>query len=271
MLKTINSTATAGPTAFSVCNDKLYFSAQTVNEGRETWVTDGTEAGTYLLKDINPGSTSSFPTKFFYFNGKVLFRADDGTNGSELWITDGTDAGTSMLMDIASGSTASIPDYFCELDGKVYFAASDLNDGTNTDFRLWVTDGTVAGTTKMTDVDVNTSGNDYVTYITAYKGDLYFMANNTTVGQELFTYKMPTSSVKEDKNGTLVVGYDAKSAQVKLSQNVDSYKIYDISGKTISKGKVESNAVSVNLNNGIYIISTVKDGKEVNKKFVVRE
>ena len=77
----------------------LYFSADEPNAGDELWRTNGTEAGTVLVKDIHP-SFSNGPEELTTFNGALYFSADDGTNGGELWMSDGTEAGTIMLKDI---------------------------------------------------------------------------------------------------------------------------------------------------------------------------
>src|ERR1700722_4302971 len=111
--------------------------------GRELWVTDGTAAGTSLVKDINPGGYSSYPGDITAIgNGKALFSANDGTHGYELWVTDGTAGGTSLVEDINPGSAGSHPYNITALgDGKALFSA---NDGTY-GYELWVTDGTQAG------------------------------------------------------------------------------------------------------------------------------
>jgi len=54
-------------------------------QGGELWKTDGTAAGTVIVKDINVGPEASDPFGFIEFNGVLLFRANDGVNGSELW------------------------------------------------------------------------------------------------------------------------------------------------------------------------------------------
>jgi ELWxxDGT repeat protein len=89
---TINST----PKNFAKLGSKFVFSAFTDANGTELWISDGTVAGTKMLKDIKPGIGSSFPIRLTPLGNNVVFVADDGTNGSECWVTDGTEAGTQM-------------------------------------------------------------------------------------------------------------------------------------------------------------------------------
>ena len=79
------------------------------------WKSDGTEAGTVLVKDINPGSFypgfpyGSFPGDFTEWAESLFFSAIDRTNGRELWKTDGTEAGTVLVKDINPGSSYGFP------------------------------------------------------------------------------------------------------------------------------------------------------------------
>lgn len=68
----------------------------------EIWGSDGTEAGTQLIKNIRPGKRADIgPYKGFIKAGsRFLFAANDGINGRELWRTDGTPDGTYMLKDL---------------------------------------------------------------------------------------------------------------------------------------------------------------------------
>lgn len=70
----------------------------------ELWVTDGTAAGTTMLKDIYPGSGGSSPAEFAVFDNKLFFTANGETHGRELWVTDGTAAGTTLVTDLNPGS-----------------------------------------------------------------------------------------------------------------------------------------------------------------------
>jgi ELWxxDGT repeat protein len=58
--------------------------------GNEIYISDGTENGTYLLKDIYFGSGSSNPYSFISFQSHLYFIANSYDYGSELWKTDGT-------------------------------------------------------------------------------------------------------------------------------------------------------------------------------------
>ncbi len=80
-------------------NGTLYFQASEGSIGAELWRSDGTSAGTVLVRDISPGD-GAFPRHLTNVNGMLYFRADDGNSGTELWRSDGTLAGTVLVRDI---------------------------------------------------------------------------------------------------------------------------------------------------------------------------
>jgi ELWxxDGT repeat protein len=65
--------------------DRLYFSAFEPTTGRELWTSDGTETGTILVDDINPGSASSFPGELTAVDHTLFFAASEPTTGRQLW------------------------------------------------------------------------------------------------------------------------------------------------------------------------------------------
>src|SRR4051812_25666491 len=58
-------------------NGRLFFTADDGASGTELWKSDGTAAGTVLVKDIIPGSASSDPYNLTSVNGRLFFTADN--------------------------------------------------------------------------------------------------------------------------------------------------------------------------------------------------
>jgi len=72
------------PQALVNYNGTLFFRANDPVHGFELWKSNGTAAGTKMVKDINPKGSSD-PYRFFILKDKLLFRATDGVNGFELY------------------------------------------------------------------------------------------------------------------------------------------------------------------------------------------
>ena len=220
------------PSNFTEFDGKLYFSGNVPfiegrAIGRELFVTDGTEEGTELVFDINPGiiprgyalPNSSRPYGFTEFNDKLYFAATGSEAGRELYVTDGTEEGTELVSDINPGISgvvfiredSSSPDGFTEFNGRLYFAATGDEAGRE----LYVTDGTTRGTELIEDVNPGRKtaqelaevsySNYYINYysyvsfdrsgvkndsdprsLTEFKGKLYFSAVDKEFGRELY-------------------------------------------------------------------------------------
>jgi len=95
-------------------------------------MSDGTTDGTFLLKDINPGSgSSSVCTPYFTsFSNKLYFAASGGTTiNTELYQSDGTADGTTLVADITPGSGGSFPEQLVILGDKLLFFATTQEYG----------------------------------------------------------------------------------------------------------------------------------------------
>lgn len=163
-----------------ILREVFYFVADDGSFGYELWRTDGTDAGTWRVKDIWEGVAGSAPTHLATFNGMLYFQASDGVHGRELWISDGSAEGTRMLTDINAGAGHSVPAEFTPLNGKLLFRAYDPVAGSE----LWATDG--LQTDRLADLAPGDASSSPL-YLTVFKGRLYFSANDIEHGAELWT------------------------------------------------------------------------------------
>src|SRR5205085_16828 len=170
-------------------NGTLFFSATDGVHGLELWKSDGTAAGTVMVKDINPGSSYSNINELTNVNGMLFFTADDGVHGRELWRSDGTAAGTTLVKDIRPGSGGSFAykhwdfsDTVTDVNGTLFFVA---NDGVN-GLELGKSAGTAAGTVLGKDIYPDLSDGSFFDNLTNLNGTLFFSAYDRTHGFELW-------------------------------------------------------------------------------------
>ena len=102
------TTTSTSPVPLARLGGKLFFFGEDSDHGRELWTTDGTSAGTVLLKDISPGSSGGAPggNRRWRWPAARCSSSPSGPEGFELWASDGTAAGTVLVKDIRPGSRA---------------------------------------------------------------------------------------------------------------------------------------------------------------------
>ena len=173
---------TSSPSQITRAGNRAVFVANDGTTGNELWASDGTVAGTQLLRDIQPGATSPSILYLTSFGNSVVFRASDPTNGGiEPWITDGTPGGTRPIADVNPGAASSSPEQFAATPTRVFFSAIRSPNGRE----LFVTDGSPSGTRMV--VDLNPAGSGSPTEITTV-GELcfFFFDDRSTTGRELY-------------------------------------------------------------------------------------
>ncbi len=145
------------PSSLAVASGRLFFGGEDSSFGLGLWVSDGTAAGTSEIGGPDDQGVSGAaaggldPLNAIQLNGKVFFRGNDSSGQAGLWVSDGTAAGTVELGGLknqgitGAGPNGLVPLNFGRLGNKLLFSAIDASNSSS----LWVTDGTVAGTTEI--------------------------------------------------------------------------------------------------------------------------
>ncbi len=174
---------------------RLYFPANDFGAlGQELWSTDGTVAGTSVVKDIIPGATGSSASLLAEGSDRINFAAFDGVDFG-LWRSDGTIAGTTKV-------TGTTPFELASRNTSAWFTSSDPVNG----FELWKSDGTGAGTSVL-DIEpgAESSFPSLLTPVSTWRGPVLFFAAATT-GHALELWSFPATtgnaySMWSDMNG----------------------------------------------------------------------
>ena len=130
LLADVNQTAASGAVVVSsalsqvAIGNTLYFASSDATHGTELWKTDGTVAGTVMVKDINPGVAGSNPFQLTNVGGTLYFVAQDGGGGADLWKTDGTASGTVLVKNLVGGDGRDTPTLhqLTNLNGTLLFS-----------------------------------------------------------------------------------------------------------------------------------------------------
>src|SRR5262249_47209633 len=146
----------SNPSDLTAIGSTLFFTANDGTTGRELWKSDGTAAGTMLVKDIHPRSSRPDAGHLTAPGHLPPFEAGDGATGLEVRNSNGTATGTALVKDINPGGKGILGDtpyYYgppIQVAGGLAYVVAD--DGTS-GHELWVTDGTAAGTMQVADLN----------------------------------------------------------------------------------------------------------------------
>ncbi len=277
-----------------VMNDILYFRATDNVHGSEIWRSDGTEAGTYMIKDINPGlgdnSNSIFMSAQYFaeMNDILYFAADGGGNNIELWRSDGTEAGTYLLKDLAIGGS-SVPEFITAIENNIYFRCKN----TVGESELWKSDGTEAGTILLKQMWVTAT--EYQNMFIAYGGFIYFRGGDgdpydqelwrtdgTASGTELFMNINEDDGDGSDPKQFFILNDmmffvadngDDDFIFISDGTTAETQKLFDENGDDVlpgnyaflpSENKIYFSATNADFDNGLWIT----DGTNAGTKFL---
>ncbi len=260
-------------------NGTLFFSADDGELGHQLWMSDGTEEGTVLVKEVSVGFISFGPEFLTVVNDTLFFVGEDAEAGYELFISDGTTEGTQLLKDIRPLSLEgndSFAENLTNVDGRLYFTADDGTTGP----ALWTSDGTTAGTMLVSDIEPDEFGLG-PTQLTSANGLLFFTADDGTNGNELWVLTPPavapppnvtlslSSATLAEAAGTTVV-----TATLSAASDMDVTIVLGFSGTATNPGDYNRSATQIVIAagnmTGTVTLTAVQDTRdETNETIVV--
>lgn len=159
---------------FAQLNGLLYFVGANSAGNDELWVTDGTQANTHMVKEINPNGGAGIGDLRVLGN-RIIFFANETktdmnpTSDYDLFSTDGTEVGTVKVSDINADINNLLGEQNAGItNGQLIFC-------TNT--KILRTDGTPNGTRDLAAINLQSyvSNNGYC----EMNGYVYFIVNNS--------------------------------------------------------------------------------------------
>ena len=183
-----------GYSGLTLFKNELYFSAKDGKSqpyhGQELWKTNGTEAGTVMVKDIVAGTGDSSPEFFTIYNNSLYFAAGSSNSSRVIWrTTDGTESNTVSISGVLN------PNYLTVSNGILYFSA-------------YASSGSVGTELYRLDMQLATNEISKVKQITLYPNPVKDMLN----------FSEEVSDVKvADLSGKMVKQISAKGKTVDIS------------------------------------------------------
>ncbi len=118
------------------------------------------------------------------YDGRLFLNGDDGVgNGVELWSYDGTNPPV-LAADVWAGIDDSYPAFLCQFNGKLYFRA---NGGDYKGTELWSFDSSTS-TATLHNLNTAYASGSWPRYMTIYNGAMYFSAQRSNEGRELWSF-----------------------------------------------------------------------------------
>ncbi|HEY0156869.1 MAG TPA: carboxypeptidase regulatory-like domain-containing protein [Thermoanaerobaculia bacterium] len=133
----------SNPSSFVRAGSQAFFIANDGTHGAEVWRTDGTAAGTHMVRDVTLGTSTFGPWIEGTMGNAVIFTASpNGERVRELWRSDGTTAGTWRVGTIPAPSSGTFDGYGIDVitaDTRVFVSVQMSYDGPRS---VLVSDGT---------------------------------------------------------------------------------------------------------------------------------
>ena len=209
----LNSLSDRWPIVMAELNGRALLTVTSSAGQEELWISDGTDAGTHLLKDITPGDSGASIDSLATTDTHAFFGMVQADNpaASELWITDGTPGGTQLVTTFLPGlfDHVSIESIIGFGDSAAFVVSYDKLFSETFPRRqeyyreLWLTDGTQPGTSP---VFVSGIEGAQLTPLGVFGDQLYFRGASASdgLGEEL--YRLTLQNLPGDLNADGFIG-----------------------------------------------------------------
>lgn len=176
----------------SIAGDRLFMIRNDGLHGEEAWLTDGTEAGTDFLGDLQPGRKGIYLESTS--GGALSYHAGDTT-----WFSGYVDGEWRLFASDGGGTARELARVkaggwdHAWFDGNLYFIGTTPDEGCT----LWRSDGTTSGTSMFQDFRSSSTKDECPRSFTQLGDRLYFIADDTDDARVLWrTDGTPAGTVR---------------------------------------------------------------------------
>lgn len=249
----------------------------------------------YVLSQLGYGSVFRFndlqaePTNLFssnFFASKTSFKkcgnqiyVGNGTNDDKLRVLWSINPTTSSATEIINYNAAvSLSNLTCAKN-YLYFLRENST-------QVWRTNGTAESIISLPVNVLNEeqiTADDQLLKLYSYNDNLYFVASTKSSGTEFYfgrtelpVYLSTGNAATEAEKKKLILYPNPAASFIKIKElqtaKIETYSIFDMTGKQIASGKYTSEAQSIDISNllyGNYIIEVItKNGTRFSQKFI---
>ncbi len=195
----------SSPSNLTMIDSRVFFTADDGVHGQELWVSDGSDAGTRMVKDIRPTGSSN-PYRLTAALGQVFFVITTDAN-DQLWVSDGTEIGTKLVYSFMRPAVEqpAIVDIAAVAGGVIV-----LGNSIETGIEPWFSNGSIAGTYLIRDINPGPAGSEikvetccnyyFAGEFTSMANGLVFMANTGSAGNQLWLSDGSSQNTRQISN-----------------------------------------------------------------------
>lgn len=226
LVSNINKATEASlPQNFHVGTNHFVFSAISEEFGRELYVSDGTKANTKMIGDVTKGPESSFFWDVEVIDSSCYFITNSGASTLYLWHSNLQNPSPTLLKTFTvNGIGGGQHGKFTKVGNSVYFITRNFNYN----IEIWKTDGTSAGTLKLTELPSNT----FPEKLFSFNNDLFFSVSSSQIFPQLWKLDTRLNLINNITNILIKSDFSIYNDKIFFSSNNESngWEIWESDG-----------------------------------------